>query len=461
MAESAPSLPRTVPVLHGLAIFLLSTNAIVQMLPLVAIRQFGAGNWQTFAITAAVPTLLSAAIFWHALLNRLGLRRYLIVHWCAAYLPLAAMGLAQNYWQLLAAHLVAAAGAGGWSPVAGILLKRIYPDRVRGRAYGILSVITLVGQMIALYVAGRWLTADGEAFRRFLPLYAVLQGTAIAILAWIGTRGEPDNGAAASQDGSWLRRLLAPLARTLTVLREDRRFRRYEQAFMTYGCGWQIGDVLLPLLVTHRLQMPYDDVAASVHATFRAAMIVTAIPTGWIMDRLGPARTAAIAFGGLIIYPLLLLAATRPMHVAIASGVYGIVMSAVSVAWMLGPVTFARSPERVSEYVAIHATLVGLRGILFQFLGMLLFSMTGDFFWPMVIASVSFAWAAQQMWSLHRDDVRARPATADGPTATNHPAAGFSAARRAAENASANDPPDAPQPAAGAPGEPTRSPKPR
>jgi Na+-transporting NADH:ubiquinone oxidoreductase subunit NqrE len=85
----------------------------------------------------------------------------------------------------------------------------------------------------------------------------------------------------------------------------------------------------------------------------------------------------------------------------LATAVYGIGMAGVQMSWMLGPVALAGSPEKVPQYVAIHATLVGVRGILFQCLGMALYRLTGSFTWPLLLAAAAFAWAAAQMVRLH------------------------------------------------------------
>lgn len=70
--------------------------------------------------------------------------------------------------------------------------------------------------------------------------------------------------------------------------------------------------------------------------------------------------------------------------------------------WMLGPVSLAPSADKVPAYVAIHATLVGLRGALFQLVGVALAKLSGGFTWPLVIASLAYVWAAWQMFSLAR-----------------------------------------------------------
>jgi hypothetical protein len=56
----------------------------------------------------------------------------------------------------------------------------------------------------------------------------------------------------------------------------------------------------------------------------------------------------------------------------------------------------------VPQYVAIHATFVGIRGKIFQGLGVLLYSLTDGFTLPFLLAAGAFAWSAVQMWRLDR-----------------------------------------------------------
>lgn len=392
---------RSTLVLHAFATLLLSSGyAVLWMMPVLARQRFTANDWQTLLITAAGPTLLILSIFWNQLYERATLPRYLLAFWCVGVLPLLGIAAAQNYWHLLAGHLAVAVGQAGWSPVNGHLLKQLYSDAVRGRAFGVLNAATLVGAMAAGFGIGAWLELDAEAFRTYLPLTALAQGGGLLTLRWVARRRGATGGAGGAAPGGALATLRAALGNMGVILRRDPAFRRYEQAFMTYGVGWMICNSLLPVFtdVVHR--MSYYDYAKWTQVTMQFAMLLCALPFGWVLDRLGPARTSALAFAGLAAYPLGLLASAGPAGVGVASAAYGAMMAGVQLGWMLGPVALARTAAEVPQYVAIHTTLVGLRGIVAQGLGMLIYKLTGSFVWPLVIAALAFAWSAQQMWGL-------------------------------------------------------------
>ena len=399
-----PARSRVAPILvyHLVSTLLVSTGGftLFAMLPLIARLRFDAGDWQTAMVTAALPTLMLASIFWSELLRRISPARYLIIHWLAAMLPVALIAGARNFEHLLICHIVASAGFGGWSPVNGLLLKRLYKDSLRGRVYGLLNAAQLIGGMATVWVIGRWQTADPDAFRIFLPGIVLIQGLGIAILIRLAKITEDRAPAAAPEKRPWSG-VLAPVLHMHRTLRDDRNFLRYEAAFMTYGAGFMICEVLLPVLVTDKLHLSYQEYAERAVVVQRFGMLALALPMGWVMDRIGATRTSGLSFAWLGLYPILLLMATGPGGLTVASGLFGLAMAGVMVGWMLGPVALAPSPDKVPHYVAIHATLVGIRGILFQSLGMLLYRMSGSFTWPLALASFAFVAGAWQMWRLH------------------------------------------------------------
>lgn len=384
------------------------------MIPLIARLRFGATEVQSVLITASLPTFLIASIFWAQYFQRVSTRRYLVVHWLSAYLPLAMVATATNVWHVLFWQIVAAAGASGLTPLAGALLKHLYPDAVRGRVYGLLTIANLAGGGISVYLTGVWLERDSDAFRIFLPALALLEAGGVLLLDRLS------RAAAISTPPDRKRRLrlrtaLLPIWSMHRVLRANRAFLLYEAAFMTYGAGFHICEGLFPVLVTAGLLLEYQQVAESAHVARQAATLVMILPAGWLIDRLGAARTSAYAFAGLAFYPLGLLLALQTtlapgLHgvpgLTIASVCQGVALAGVFQTWMLGPVTLAPKPESVPQYVAIHTALVGVRGVLAQGLGVGLYMLFGGFETPLLLSAACFAWGAWQMRRLAR---RLRP----------------------------------------------------
>lgn len=376
--------------------------ALIFVLPVIAKREFGATNWQTFLVTAPPLVLMTLGVFWNALYAARPLPKYLLTFWLVASLPLLGVALAPGYWWMLLPHIIASAGGAGWHPVAGDLVKRLYPDHRRGRIYSLLFGIGQVGSAGAGLGMGRWLTADPDAFRVFLPIIAAVQGVGCVLLWFLARRAPGGIPTPAPSASLGIRRtLLDPILHMRSVLREDPVFARYEGAYMTYGVGWMIGFALLPIFATDALDLPYDVYTGSTTVPYQLALVAMIVPAGLLLDRIGAVRSTGLSFALLTLYPLGLMVSDSPWMLAMVSVFYGIAHAGASVGWMLGPVALAPTPAKAPQYVAIHATLVGVRGALFQFLGVALYQWTGLFSAAFGVAAAAYLWSAWQMFRLH------------------------------------------------------------
>ena len=387
------------------AVILVQATATTMMavLPVLARKRFGAGEWETLFITAAPTVFFTFSIFWNDLFTHTRFTKYISIYWFVACLPLALIGVATNYWMLLIPHLICSFGGAGYHPATGEVLKRLYPAQSRGRIYSLVWGSNLVAGALLGYGAGKWLSHDEDAFRIFLPLAAGLQLIGAAIFAFLAYRTRADEGRVkVSEDRAFYDRVVEPMTHMKEVLKADPVFARYEGAYMTYGIGWMICYALLPIFVTDKLLLNYDQIAQSTQVTYLIGMVLMIGPAGYLMDRLGAVRSTGLSFAMLVLYPLGLLASGDERTLAIVSFIYGLSHAGTSVGWMLGPVALAPTPAKVPQYVAIHATFVGIRGKIFQGLGVLIYSMTQSFVIPFVLAAMAFAWSAVQMWQLNR-----------------------------------------------------------
>lgn len=408
LADTHPSPTADRPTLallmtHGAAVFLIATHAAATsaITPLIAQLHFGAGDWQSFFVTVTIPLAQVTSVFWSGPLQRWPLRRYLLVFWLACMLPMGLAGLAHGYGSLLVLHIASWLGAAAWAPLNGECLKQLYRPTVRGRVFGLLLVATTASWLVTVLWFGRALQRDGEAFRWIFPLLACLQGVGLVLLAWV-TRRFPVQAPAADvtpPPRSW-RAALEPLRQMHRTLRDDPAFRRYEAAFLTYGGGYMICEVLFPLFVTRALHLGYRETTESAFAVRMLFMLAACVPSGWVLDRMGPVRTSGISFAILALYPLGMIFTTGWQGLAIASAFFGVGLAGVNQGWLLGPVALAPTPQRAGEYVSIHAALVGVRGVVFQGLGLGLYQLTGAFSTSFAIAMLCFLWGAVQMEQL-------------------------------------------------------------
>lgn len=420
---ASPSIRRVLP-LHVLAIVLMqSTSTCVgHLLPVIAKKEFHAGDFQTTIVTAAPNVLALVSIFWGAWFGRTRLGLYALAYFTLAYVPLAFWALGTSYWVIAVLAVLAALGSAGYTPLAASLLER-YPARIRGKIFAVVLATMFLMAALGSKGLGHWMKADPQAFRVFLPMATAVQGLGlVCVLALLrGRRSVAAAHAAPSTDPArrfWARVafVLHPggLSRTALVggwraithmnqvLKGDRIFARYEAAFMTYGIGWMIGWALVPLMVTERLNLDYDEITGDWSFALMVTSAIVTLPAGYLVDRLGAMRTCMIAFGLYAAWPVILIFTTSTHWLLAGSIVFGVASSLVNMGWMLGPVSLAPSRDKVPQYIAIHTTMVGLRGTVGQFAGVAVYKLSGDFVVPLVIAACSFAWASWQMRSLHR-----------------------------------------------------------
>jgi MFS family permease len=392
---------------HILASMLIQSTWMSAMfiMPVLARKQFGAGYWQTLLVTAAPTVFYSLSIFWNDFFKRRPFGAYMLVYWLLASAPGVLIYWANGYIGLLIPHLLMCIGGAGLHPAAGDLLKSLYPDKVRGRVYStIWGSSMFVGAFGGLAV-GYLLDADHEAFRYIYPGAAALQLMGVGVFIWLshatGHNRARTHDDATDKRSMWTR-VVEPIGHMKEVLIADPIFARYEASFMTYGVGWMICYALLPYIVTDKLHLAYAATAESTHVAYWLAMTAMIVPAGLLMDRIGAVRCTGLSFLLLTLYPVGLMLSTDARQLLVTSVVYGIVHSGASVGWMLGPVSLAPSPDKVPQYVAIHATLVGIRGKVFQLLGVGLYTLTGSFQLPLIIAAGAMVWSAWQMLGLHR-----------------------------------------------------------
>lgn len=414
----APRLPLFLGLHIAAAALVHATSFALQgILAVVAIKRFDANEWQSLLITATPTIFYSLSIFWNDFFKRMKFSRYLAAYWLIASLPLAFMGFAHNYWMLLVPHLISCIGGAGYPPITGELLQALYPPTKRGRIYSVLWGTSLVAAAVYGLALGKWLTFNPDSYRLFLPIISALQLAGVVglgVLSRVSGHGASRTLDSTGNEKGHFAKLLDPIAHMGRILKADPTFARYEAAYMTYGVGWMIASALLPLLVTKKLNLNYDQIAQSTQAAYLLALVVVLFPAGVLMDRLGAVRTTAGSFALLGFYPLALIFVRDESSLAWASAFFGLAHAGASVGWTIGPISLAPTPDHVPQYMAIHATMVGIRGKLFQGLGVLLYWFSGDFQIPMSVAGLAYFWAGIQMWQLHR---RMRRAPTPHPSA--------------------------------------------
>lgn len=372
------------------------------IVPILGQKHFGASDVQVLMLTMLPLVFAVVSIFWGAIFARFTISRYLLLYWATAGIPLLLMCFIQNAWQLVILFAPISAALCAFPAVNGELLRRLYPERRRGIAFAWVFAGSAGGGAIVNYAVGHLLADDNERFRWIMPGLAIVHLVGVLALGWFTRAVKVERAGRGGTGIPSVKALIEPVLHMNAVLKQDRLFFRYEAAFMTYGIGWMICFALLPLFVTKKLALGYGDIGEASGTAMQIAMFAAIIPMGLLNDRIGPTRISAIGFAIFALHPIALIFTTDRLSLAWASTIYGLASAAVNMGWLLGPMSFAPSPDKVPHYVAIHTTLVGLRGAVFQGLGVLLYWLTGDFTVAFIVAAAGYTWASIQMVQLWR-----------------------------------------------------------
>ncbi|MEZ5560487.1 MAG: MFS transporter [Pseudomonadales bacterium] len=270
--------------------------------------------------------------------------------------------------------------------IAGIITVRSvvwslnYVRAVRARTTGRLQIITSLVTVLVSSVVGPLLDADPDSFRWVYFSGALFGLVGIAFFSRVRVIGEKrqrvlerrTRRSTDSGGGGFLR-----------VLREDRRYARYQTAMFLAGFSNMIIEAPLVYLVTRTLNASYTESIAITMVIPFAVSVLTLPMWARYLDRVHVAEFRArqsvlwvasqlVLWGGAL--------AGSVLWVAMSRLVMGIARGGGALAWQLGHNDFAPK-DQLSTYMAIHVTLTGVRGATAPFLGMLLYVGWSGFAW--------------------------------------------------------------------------------
>lgn len=251
-----------------------------------------------------------------------------------------------------------------------------YPPHERARLAGNFSAMQAIVVAATATLLGLALERWDDAFRFVYPIAAVVGVFGAMQYNRIRVRGHRAliNRERAHAEETNGRAIFDPRA-FINVLRDDRRFRNYMLAMFVFGFGNLMVLAPLVLVVTERFQFTHFP-AMLVTAAIPVALMPITIPF-WsqYFDRVHILQyrsihcwvfvtmIATVAIAALFRIPELLFVSAIIKGVAFGGGVLG---------WNLGHHDFA--PKHLaSQYMGVHVTLTGMRGIIAPFIGVPLY----------------------------------------------------------------------------------------
>ena len=268
-----------------------------------------------------------------------------------------------------------------------------YPKGARARVAGKLTTVQVLVIALVGYTLGESMQHWPGAYRVLLPI-----GSAVAmvgVLSWsrVRVRGRRRLLRAERAHDRRERPSFNP-ASIARVLREDRCYDKYMTAQMLLGLGNMMTWAPVVIMVKDVFEVEYRGIALT-HSIPLLAMPLSIPIWARLLDRRHVVFFRAVHSWFFLISTLLVLASgifvELPLLIA---GVVckGFAFGGGALAWNLGHLDFAPA-DRASEYMAVHVTLTGMRGLIAPFLGVTLYQLfellsPGAGPWVFAIASV-------------------------------------------------------------------------
>ena len=305
-------------------------------------------------------------------------------------------------------------------PAQNALFQTNYAVAERGRVYGVATAVQAIATIGAAVVAGRLYDQRTDGYRWAYSAAAILGFASCWVFYKIRFRHRKTGAPGAVADRPGLARevrssLRSPFAGSVTILRHDRGFRRYETAYMSYGLAFMMLQPVIPIFLVERLHVDYAQASNARGLIFYSMVFLFSPIFGRVLDRHDPVKLSIFAFLLLSLFPIALMFATSVGAVYGAFVVYGIAMAAVNIGWTMGPIHFAGRNDSAA-YMGAHVALVGVRGVIGGPLGMFIYRSTGTPRATFAAATALFLIGSMLMASLHRSGGGAPDASGARPS---------------------------------------------
>ncbi len=237
------------------------------------------------------------------------------------------------------------------------------PNESRASFMGKVSVLGSISMALTSALAGFALDASTDNFRYFYPLAAVALVVASITYQSVRVRRHKQLLDAELTERS---RHRTGLSGAVSLLREDHRYRRYMQVMFLFGSGNLSVLAIYVLLVAEQI-----DVSRLQQMLVTSTIPMLALPLTiplWaaLFTRTNIARFR-VTQGGFFLAAMLTMGAGiltgQLLLLCLAAAFSGTGTSAGNIGWHLGHNAFA-TDGRATDYMAVHVSLTGLRGIL-------------------------------------------------------------------------------------------------
>jgi len=361
--------------------------AVLYLLPVILYSDLHATPFQLALFFALKPSVSFLSFYWGTKVHRRAdrLRGNLIWGNTLRYLPFLASPWVENAWFYLAAFALYMTLWRGMVPAWMEILKRHLPAGQRERVFSRGSTADYISVALVPVAAG-FLMDDIAGSWRWVFFATALLGLSSTFLL-LKLPVEP------VQRGERIS-LTKSLQNAWELVERSPAFRRYQIAFMWGGAGLMVIQPAIPPFLLSTLHLSYTEIAVAIAFCKSLGYAIASPLWSRIMGRIDLFRLCGAVTCLCVIFPLMLIPAQSPSWVYCAYFVYGVMQAGSEMSWNLSGPVFAQQGDS-SLYTNVNILAVGIRGLIFPFLGAFLLAWSGPI--PILILGAGCCWMASRL----------------------------------------------------------------
>ena len=255
------------------------------------------------------------------------------------------------------------------------VLKLKVPAPSRSKICAIGSTIDYLGVALLPLFIGGILDHVPQSWRYLFPLAAFLGILSALPIKWI--KIEVTQNEKGPQEKK-IDHLLSPWKSGWRILKERVDFAKFQWGFFLGGAGLMIIQPVLPVYFSDVLSLSYSDVLTAIAALKGIGFALSSPMWVKFFNRSRIFILCAYVTLTAATFPLLLIFAHSSSSIIyIAYLGYGVMQGGSELSWKMSGPIFARDKDS-SPYSSVNILAVGIRGLIFPYLGSFLFMQTGS-----------------------------------------------------------------------------------
>ena len=322
---------------------------------LIAVRWFHAGPTEKGLLVAGQSIGLICGPLVVNLTQRF---RWPVAHAAAGMVALGALGMGlalavPDLHAFIAGSMLATFAMAAIVPLMTQVFHENYPAATRGALFSRAFMVRIAFAVVFSQFGGWLLTGNIEQYRWLLAAFAI----SLVAVCYCLTR-IPSDPLAATESSHPLR--------ALRHVRDDRLFRQVLISWMLMGFG---NLITLPLRIeylanpAHGVSMTNGQIAFVTGVVPNLARLIVTPLCGMAFDRMNFFTMRAMLNLGFAVSILAFFTSNTMPGLILGAIIFGISVAGGDVAWSLWVTKLAPS-NRVADYMSIHASLTGVRGII-------------------------------------------------------------------------------------------------